>query len=247
MSVVTNINVQGSEYIMKRFIKIRGEINLTIYDSNAWDLTIKITPEDIVPFFIELNLLLYKRAEAVIVESSETGEKVNLLASDILVDSKVSMMKDDYKIEFSHRDIQEILEYLLEYYRDSFTTASRMHILVKDELLGKLGAVTIEATKTAGHLEDLTEERWIGADEIEELLKGENVIFIVVEIEATWISKDETLDFWRDEVSIRLVPLEAEGFYLEDFPDEYCYAAMKCRNNKDVDDLTCYIKLKMYH
>lgn len=70
---------------------------------------------------------------------------------------------------------------------------------------------------------------------------------VVVEREATWIPKNETLDFWRDEVSIRVVPLEAEDFYLEDFPDEYCYLPTKCRNNKDINDLTCYIKLKMYH
>jgi hypothetical protein len=95
-------------------------------------------------------------------------------------------------------------------------------------------------------LDDLTEERNVGTEEIIELLKGKNVIFIVVEREAEWIPKNESLDFWRDKVKIR-VPLDVEYICLEDYPDEYCYVPIKCRNNKDINDLTCYIKLLMYH
>ena len=96
-------------------------------------------------------------------------------------------------------------------------------------------------------LDDLTEEHGIGTEEIIELLKGKNVIFVVVEREAKWIPKNEALDFWSDEVKIRIITVKVESFYLEDYPDEYCYVPIKCRNNKDINDLTCYIKLVMYH
>lgn len=46
---------------------------------------------------------------------------------------------------------------------------------------------------------------------------------------------------------MRVVPLEVECIYLEDYPGEYCYVPVKYKNNKDENDLTCYIKLDMYH
>lgn len=96
-------------------------------------------------------------------------------------------------------------------------------------------------------LDDLTEESGIKNEEIIEMLKDKNVIFVVVEAEDMWISKNEALDFWTYEVKMRTVPLEVECIYLENYPDEYCYVPIKCRNNKDINDLTCYIKLIMYH
>ena len=40
-----------------------------------------------------------------------------------------------------------------------------------------------------------------------------------------WISEDDRFDFWKTEVKCRLVPPESDGFYLDDFPGNYCYVA----------------------
>lgn len=97
------------------------------------------------------------------------------------------------------------------------------------------------------NLDNLTEERYIGSEEIVELLKEKNVEFFIVQWDTEWILKNEAFDFWKNEVEIRVVPLEVERIYLEDYPGEYCYVPIKCRNIADVNDLTCYIKLVMYH
>ncbi len=134
---------------MTRLTKIKGAIKLNTYDSDSWEIIIKITPEDVELFCMELNLLWFGKADSVIVESSETGEKVTLTAPETLDEARVSMIKDDYRIEFSNRDIQAILSYLLEYYRDSFAPVSHMHIEVDDDTLGEDGDITIVATRSA--------------------------------------------------------------------------------------------------
>ena len=40
-----------------------------------------------------------------------------------------------------------------------------------------------------------------------------------------WISIADRFTFWKDEVKPRVVPADAEGFFLEDYPGEYCYLA----------------------
>ena len=40
-----------------------------------------------------------------------------------------------------------------------------------------------------------------------------------------WISIDNRFTFWKDEVKPRVAPADAERFFLEDFPGEYCYVA----------------------
>lgn len=132
---------------MTRFIKIKGAIKL--FTDEPWELIIKITPEDVELFCMELNLLWFGKTEAVIIESLDTDEKVTLTAPETLDDTRVSMIKDDYKIEFSDSDIQAILSYLLEYYRDSFAPVSHMHIEVDDDTLGEDGDITIVATRSA--------------------------------------------------------------------------------------------------
>ncbi|MBN8048969.1 MULTISPECIES: hypothetical protein [Paraclostridium] len=97
------------------------------------------------------------------------------------------------------------------------------------------------------NLDCLTKERNIGSDEIFKLLKDKNVIFFIEQWDTQWVSKSEAFDFWKNEVEMRVVPLEIECIYLEDYPGEYCYVPIKYKNNKDENDLTCYIKLDMYH
>ena len=99
-------------------------------------------------------------------------------------------------------------------------------------------------------IDNLIEECIVGTKTIKELLRINNVIFIVDNVgNKKWVPKNETFNFWRDEVKNRIVePKEADdGFRLEQYPKEYCYIARKCRNIMDIEDSTVYIILQMFH
>lgn len=63
------------------------------------------------------------------------------------------------------------------------------------------------------------------------------------------IPKSDTYDFWKEEIKVRIVePEKADcGFYLEEYPNEYCYIAREYRNNKNKEDAISYIVLQMCH
>ena len=69
--------------------------------------------------------------------------------------------------------------------------------------------------------------RDLSADDIADMLRLGKVRFVVANIgeHLKWIPLDECYRFWKSEVKMRVVNPEAEGFYLEDFPEEYCYIA----------------------
>jgi hypothetical protein len=72
-----------------------------------------------------------------------------------------------------------------------------------------------------------TRGRRLGRVEIAALLTSGPIQFVVANGAAPlqWISIDDRFTFWKDEVKPRVVPADAEGFYLEDYPGEYCYLA----------------------
>jgi len=91
----------------------------------------------------------------------------------------------------------------------------------------------------------------IGINEIKELLRTQDVIFVVdnIGIELKIIPKSDSYNFWKYDVKMRIVePENAEkGFSLENYPDEYCYLASKWKNSYDCNDLTTYILLQVSH
>ena len=110
--------------------------------------------------------------------------------------------------------------------------------------------VHITKLKKDGNNINLVELNIVGINEVKQLLKTSKVLFILDNARMIrWISEDETFEFWKNEVETRIVePKEAEeGFQLEDYPEEYCYIARKCRNSDDEGDPTSYIILQTYH
>ncbi|MEN2774989.1 hypothetical protein ABCY62_08045 [Acetivibrio clariflavus] len=54
---------------MKRYITIKGDIIFKEYNSESWELIIAIYPEDVVPFYMELQLLASELSESFTVSS----------------------------------------------------------------------------------------------------------------------------------------------------------------------------------
>jgi hypothetical protein len=72
-----------------------------------------------------------------------------------------------------------------------------------------------------------TRGRRLGRVEIAEMLRSVKIQFVVATgaEPLRWISIDDRFTFWTDEVKPRVVPADAEAFYLGDYPGEYCYLA----------------------
>jgi hypothetical protein len=66
----------------------------------------------------------------------------------------------------------------------------------------------------------------VGAPQITPLLR-EGSSFVIAEAgkPLLWISESDRFDFWKAEVKPRLVAMDADGFYLDDYPGCYCYVA----------------------
>jgi hypothetical protein len=66
----------------------------------------------------------------------------------------------------------------------------------------------------------------VGEADIVRLLRdGSSFMVADVGLPLQWISEDDRFEFWRTEVKRRLVPPEADGFNLDDYPGNYCYVA----------------------
>ena len=72
-----------------------------------------------------------------------------------------------------------------------------------------------------------TRGRRLGRVEIAGMLTSATIQFVVANGGGPlrWISIADRFTFWKDEVKPRVVPADAEGFFLEDYPGEYCYLA----------------------
>lgn len=87
---------------------------------------------------------------------------------------------------------------------------------------------------------DLDAERIrdIGADDIKSMLRQGTVQFVVANVGSPldWIQPDLSTDFWRKNAKHRIVPTDADGFLLDDYPDGYCYCAAlwRIQNSDDV-------------
>jgi len=66
----------------------------------------------------------------------------------------------------------------------------------------------------------------LGETDIVRLLQnGSSLVVAEAGQPLQWISGDDRFAFWTTEVKCRLVAAAADGFYLDDYPDNYCYVA----------------------
>ena len=79
--------------------------------------------------------------------------------------------------------------------------------------------------------------RDLAADDIKSMFKRGPVQFVVANVGSPleWIQPDLSIDFWRKIAKRRIVPTDADGFSLDDYPDGYCYCAALWRIQESVD------------
>jgi hypothetical protein len=77
----------------------------------------------------------------------------------------------------------------------------------------------------------------VGEADIARLLRdGSSFVVAEVGLPLRWIAERDRFTFWKTEVKCRLVAADADGFYLADYPDGYCYVAAmwKCASTVPV-------------
>jgi hypothetical protein len=79
---------------------------------------------------------------------------------------------------------------------------------------------------------ELESVRDLTTADVTEMLRRSMVQFVINDAgKLEWIPREQCYAFWKAEVKGKLVePDRAEaGFYLDDFPGEYCYLATECK------------------
>lgn len=73
---------------MKRFVNFKGTIEKIIYDSTAHSIDVSITPEDVVIFYMELQLIIFEHAESLTIKPANKHNEIKLQLS---IDEKKKM------------------------------------------------------------------------------------------------------------------------------------------------------------
>lgn len=132
---------------MKRYIEIKGNILFKEYTSESWELIVELYPEDIVPFYMELQLLSSNLSESFSMRSSNSSISVNITFLKDTKESRIRPENKKYKLELNNNDFDVISMFMLQFYRDSCAPVSHIHLnLAKDESTKGNGELTIFAS-----------------------------------------------------------------------------------------------------
>ena len=113
---------------MKRFINLKGLILVESFDSNSWSLVIEVTPQDIMPLFMDIQLLEFEQVDSLTISPVEVGNSVMLRLAENGDKSTIDQSNGKYQVQLTHRDIGTISSYLLKYYRDSYAPVDHLDI-----------------------------------------------------------------------------------------------------------------------
>jgi hypothetical protein len=126
---------------MKRFIEIKGQINF-LEILSEWELILKITSKDIVPFILELQLLKYNHSKNLKIKS-ENDLFLNFNIDENIKQGKMNITENKYQIILSMNEIDFISSYLLLYYKNKVASVSHIHIEINNLDSGLIGDFTI--------------------------------------------------------------------------------------------------------
>lgn len=87
--------------------------------------------------------------------------------------------------------------------------------------------------------------RRLSSEDIKAALRSSEVPIVVANVgdKFEWVSGLPRFDFWKNEVQPRLVPHDAERWFLSDYPDERCYVAKERTDQSGV----VAIVLELFH
>lgn len=122
---------------MKRFISISGSISFKRYTNESWSLCIEVIQNDIVPLFMEIQLLDFNKVDVVTIKSARTKECIDLSISEKDNESIIDYNESKYMVKISRSEMGAIAAFILQYYRDSYASVDHLDIETKHN--GNLG------------------------------------------------------------------------------------------------------------
>lgn len=135
---------------MKRFITIKGDIIFKKHSSKSWELIVKIKPEDVVPFYMELQLLASKLSSTLTVSPLNSAMSIKIMLMCESVESRISFKNKKYELELNYNDFEAISMFILKYYQNTYAPVSHLHInLDKDDDIKGNGELVILASTSA--------------------------------------------------------------------------------------------------
>ncbi len=136
--------------MLNRFIKIHGNIEFERYDSNNWEIMIRINRKDLVLVLMELYLLEYKHSQILTVKSYKSSLTLSICVFGDLEEIYVNSINNKYEIRLTQNGLQYIISFLLKYYRDSYAPVDHTHLSISNKSpLGRSGDLTIIAEDSA--------------------------------------------------------------------------------------------------
>lgn len=132
---------------MKRYIEINGEISFIIFESGGWEINVNIEPDDVIAFFMELQLIEFYHSNSITIKSLKTGRNIIIGLQNEDNEINVELINDKFRIKLTHDDIGYISSYLLQYYRDSSASVSHIQFdVLNNSNIGTDGMFIISAT-----------------------------------------------------------------------------------------------------
>ena len=140
---------------MKRTLTLTNNLILRKYSQKSWSICFEITYDDISALILEFQMIVYRLTQSVILLSPKGEDSVNILLNE-KEESEITKDSSKLNILLSQKDIEFVISYLLQYYRDYCAPVSHIDIeLVHKGLLGQDATLVIKASDV---IEPMTEE-----------------------------------------------------------------------------------------
>lgn len=149
---------------MRRINAISGDISFQRYNKESWSIEIEITPDDVVPLFMEISLIQYDLTNFVTIQSRKSSKYVVLSAADD--QSHVQCRDDRFHVALSSNDMGLLSAYVLQFHRDHYAPVEHIDIeLEHSGSLGKDAVLVIRATHFAKPMSANEAKKLLGIDE----------------------------------------------------------------------------------
>lgn len=123
---------------MKRYINISGSISIKRFTKESWSLCMEVKQNDIVPLFMEIQLLDFNKTDYVTIKSDKSKECIVLSISDDDNESIIDYNGLKYSVKITRNEMGAIAAFILQYFRDLYAPVDHLDIETKHN--GNLGS-----------------------------------------------------------------------------------------------------------
>lgn len=121
---------------MIRNLILKKKFDINRYNEQSWSLNIEITKKDLIPLFLELQLLYFSKINILEIRQNSYIKSL-LIKKGTEFRSVIDLKEECVYLSFSENDLEIIFSYLLEYYLQGVATVN--HIDIEINSISNLG------------------------------------------------------------------------------------------------------------